>query len=54
MWLTTSPIKCRSNLALELLWDALDGDSEVQAATKIVRGMPGRRIDDTTVVVIQL
>lgn len=38
---------------LELLWDAFDGDG-VQAATKIVRGMPGGRIDDTTVVVIQL
>ena len=55
LWLTTSsPIECKSNLALELLWDALDGDGGVQTATKIVRGMPGRRIDDTTVVVIQL
>ena len=55
LWLTTtSPIECRSNLASELLWDALDGDGGVQAATKIARGMPGRRIDDTTVVVIQL
>jgi pyruvate dehydrogenase phosphatase len=54
LWLTTSPIECGRNLALELLWDALSGDGEVQAATKIVRGMPGRRIDDTTVVVIQL
>ena len=54
LWLTTSPIECRNNLAFELLWDALDGDGGVQAATKIVRGMPGRRIDDTTVVVIQL
>lgn len=53
LWLTTSsPIECRSNLASELLWDALDGDGEVQRATKIVRGMPGRRIDDTTVVII--
>ena len=55
LWLTsTSPFECRSNLALELLWDALDGDGEVQAVTKIVRGVSGRRIDDTTVVVIQL
>ena len=56
LWLTTSfPIECKSNLALELLWDALDGDGEVQAATRIVRGMRGSRwIDDTTVVVIQL
>ena len=55
LWLTTtSLIECRSNLASELLWDALDGDGGVQAATKIARGMPGRRIDDTTVVVIQL
>ena len=55
LWLTTSyPLECRSNLALDLLWDALDGDGDVQAATKIVRGLPGRRIDDTTIVVIQL
>ena len=55
LWLTTtSPIECRSNLASELLWDALDGDGGIQAATKTVRGMPGRRIDDNTVVVIQL
>ena len=52
LWLTTtSLIECRSNLASELLWDALDGDGRIQAATKTVRGMPGRRIDDTTVVV---
>jgi pyruvate dehydrogenase phosphatase len=57
LWLTTSsPIECRGNLAFELLWDALKGDGGVQTATaiKIVRGMPGRRIDDTTVVVIQV
>ena len=54
LWLTNSHIEHKSNLALELLWDALDGGGGVQAATKIVRGMPGRRIDDTTVVVIQL
>ena len=55
LWLTTtSLIECRSNLASEILWDALDGDGGIQAATKTVRGMPGRRIDDTTVVVIQL
>ena len=55
LWLTTSsPLEYRSNLALDLLWDALDGDGDVQAATKIVRGLPGRRIDDTTIVVIQL
>lgn len=54
LWLTTSPIECGSNLASELLWDALGGDGGVQAATKIVRGMPGRRIDDTTVVIVQL
>ena len=54
-WLATAfPVECRSNLASEFLWDALDGDSGRQAATKIVRGMPGRRIDDTTVVVIPL
>ena len=54
LWLTASPIERRSNLALELLWDALDGDGGVQAATRIVRGMPGRRIADITVVIIQL
>jgi hypothetical protein len=43
----TSFIECRSNFALELLWDALDGD-ELQAASNIVRGLPGRRIDDTS------
>ena len=53
LWLATAfPVECRSNLASELLWEALDGDSGRQAATKIVRGMPGRRIDDTTVVVV--
>jgi pyruvate dehydrogenase phosphatase len=54
LWLTTFPVECGRNLALELLWDALGGDGGVKAATKIVRGMPGRRIDDTTVVVNQL
>ena len=28
---TSSPIECRSNLALELLWDALDDDCDVKA-----------------------
>ena len=55
LWLNNaSLLGCRGNLALELLWDALDGDCGVQAASAIVRGLPGRRIDDTTIVVIQL
>ena len=39
-------LNAEANLALELLWDALDGDGDVQETTKIVRGLPGRRIDD--------
>ena len=55
LWLiTTSRIERRGNLALDLQWDALDGDGDVEETTKIVRGLHGRRIDDTIVVVIQL
>ena len=32
----------------------LDGVGDVQSETKVFRGLPGVRIDDTTVVVIQL
>ncbi|KAF8968819.1 phosphatase 2C-like domain-containing protein [Flammula alnicola] len=54
LWLTTLTRESSDNLALELLWDALGGDDRIEAASKIVRGMPGRRVDDTTVVVLQL
>ena len=42
------------NLALDLLWDALGGDKGVELSSKIVGGMSVRRVDDTTVVVLQL
>jgi len=44
------------NLALDLLWDALGGDKGIELSSKIVGGMSGsnKRVDDTTVVVLQL
>lgn len=54
MWLTNLTPHDRGNLALNLLWDALGGNEELDTASKIIRGMPGRRVDDTTALVLQL
>ena len=53
-WITALACVGSDNLALDLLWDALGGDVGVEVSSKIVRGMSNKRVDDTTVVVLQL
>ena len=54
LWITTLTHEGRDNLALDLLWDALGGDDGAEVSSKIVRGTSNKRVDDTTVVVLQL
>jgi pyruvate dehydrogenase phosphatase len=54
LWITTLTREGGDNLALDLLWDALGGDCGVEASSKIIRGISNMRVDDTTVVVLQL
>jgi pyruvate dehydrogenase phosphatase len=53
-WTTTLTGGGGDNLALDLLWDALGGDEGIDASSKVIRGMSNRRVDDTTVIVLQL
>jgi serine/threonine protein phosphatase PrpC len=53
-WITTLTCEGSDNLALALLWDALGGDAGVKVSNKIVRGVSNKRVDDTTVIVLQL
>jgi len=53
-WLTTLAREDGDNLALDLLWDALGRDERVEASSIIIQGMSNKRVDDTTVVVLQL
>ncbi|PBK66267.1 protein serine/threonine phosphatase 2C [Armillaria solidipes] len=56
LWLAT--INCArkgsSNLALDLLWNALGGDGEANLYSSMVRQQFGRRVDDTTIIVLPL
>ncbi|KAF8907859.1 phosphatase 2C-like domain-containing protein [Gymnopilus junonius] len=54
MWLTKSTPLGIDNLALSLLWDALGGNEGLEMASRLIKGIPGKRVDDTTVVVLQL
>lgn len=53
-WITALTYEGRDNLALDLLWDALGGNCGIEASSKIIRGMSNKRVDDTTVMVLQL
>jgi serine/threonine protein phosphatase PrpC len=53
-WLTALTREDSDNLALDLLWDALGRDERVEMSSIIIRGMSNKRVDDTTVVVLQL
>jgi pyruvate dehydrogenase phosphatase len=53
-WITTLTCEGSDNLALDLLWDALGGDGGIEVSSKIVQGMSNKRVDDTTVIVLQL
>jgi pyruvate dehydrogenase phosphatase len=53
-WITASTCEGRDNLAADLLWDALGGNGGIEASSKIIRGMSNKRVDDTTVMVLQL
>lgn len=54
-WLSRLDRNQSDNLALDLLWDSIGGDEDVERASKIVRRTTsGRRVDDTTIAVLQL
>lgn len=53
-WITTLNCEGSDNLALDLLWDALSRDRGIEATSGIIRGTGGGRVDDTTVIVLQL
>jgi len=54
IWITTLPLEVSDNLALDLLWNALVGDNEVEIVSGIIRGTLDRRVDDTTVIGLPL
>jgi len=54
LWITALTREGSDNLALDLLWDALGGDEGVEVSSEIVRGMSNKRVDDTTIIVLQL
>jgi hypothetical protein len=53
-WITTLTCEGSDNLALDLLWDTLGGDGGIEVSSKIIQGMSNKRVDDTTVIVLQL
>jgi hypothetical protein len=54
LWVNTLVRKESTNLALDLLWDALGGDDELERSCDIIQGQSRKRVDDTTLVVLQL
>lgn len=57
-WITALDRKGETNidnLAQDLLWDSLGGDAGVETSSKIIQGITsGRRVDDTTAIVLRL
>jgi hypothetical protein len=54
LWVASLVHEEGNNLALDLLWDALGGGDGLEMSCDIIRGKSRKRVDDTTVVVLQL